>query len=54
MTAKKFFDQPDLLVIEGFATLLENWQVLLFNSEIFNFTVTCLRRAPPSPGHEGA
>ena len=48
MTAKKFFDQPDLLVIEGFATLLENGQVLLSNSKIFNFTVTCLRHHPGS------
>ena len=28
MTAKKKIDQPDLLVIEGFATMLENSQVL--------------------------
>ena len=42
MTVKKIIDQPDLLVIEGFTTLLENGQVLLSNSKIFNFTVTCL------------
>ena len=43
MTAKKMFDRPDLLVIEGYATLLENDQVLLFNSKMFVITVTCRR-----------
>ena len=43
MSTKKFFVQPDLLVIEGYATLLENGQVLLSSSKIFNFTVTCLK-----------
>ena len=42
MTVKKMFDRPDLLVIEGYATLLENGQVLLFNSKMFVITVTCL------------
>ena len=49
MIAKKILDQPDLLVIEGFATLLENGQVLLSNSKIFNFTVTCLPDFPDFP-----
>ena len=42
ITVKNFFDRPDLLVIEGYATLLENDQVLLFHFKMFVITVTCL------------